>query len=98
MKGGCLMLKTLGAFTILSALAVQTALAGDPCGNSAAAGGTPTAKSTPPPAPVQQAQQPQARRSYSYEPSAGVIRNRPRMFGSYSQGVRGATSKVNGNY
>lgn len=92
------MLKTLGAFTILSALAVQSALAGGPCGGSSAAAGTATANTTTPPAPVQQAQQPQARRSYSYEPTMGAYRARPRMFGSYSHGVRGATSKVNGNY
>ena len=91
------MLKTLGAFTILSAVAVQSALAGGPCGGTSAAGGSATAKSTTP-APVQQAQQPQARRSYSYEPTMGAYRARPRMFGSYSHGVRPAASKANANY
>ena len=91
------MLKTLGAFTILSALAVQSALGGGPCGGSSAAAGSTTASSTPP-APVQQAQQPQARRSYSYEPTMGAYRARPRMFGSYSHGVRPAASKANANY
>jgi hypothetical protein len=92
------MLKTLGAFTILSAVAVSSALAGGSCGGSSAAAGSATANSTTPPAPVQQAQQPQARRSYSYEPSAGTYRSRPRMFGSYTHGVRPAASKVSGNY
>ena len=92
------MLKTLGAFTILSALAVQSALAGGPCGGSSTAAGSATANSKTPPAPVQQAQQPQARRSYSYEPSAGTYRTRMRTFGGYSHGVRGAVSKANANY